>query len=69
MTKTLLLSVLLGNNEKYVRTFEILADIFDSEDSCWRSGISVNDMTMSQSTWHKVLYIAVHLCLIDLNFT
>ena len=46
-----------------------LTDVFDSEDTCWGSGISINGTAMSQSAWHKVLYVAVHLCLIDLNFT
>ena len=69
VTKTLLISVLFANNETYVRTFEVLTDIFDSEDTCWGSGISINGTAMSQSAWHKVLYVAVHLGLIDLNFT
>jgi len=68
VTKTLLISVLLASNEKYVRTFEILTDIFDCDDTCWRSGISINNTTMSQSAWHKLLYVAVHLHSIDLNF-
>ena len=68
VTKTLLLSVLLRINEKYVRIFEALTDIFDSEDTCWGSGVSVNSTAMSQSTWHKILYVGVHRILIDLNF-
>ena len=39
VAKTLLISVLLVNNEKCVRTFEALTDLFDSEDTCWGSGI------------------------------
>ena len=68
VTKTLLFSVLLRINEKYVRTFEALTDIFDNEDTCWGSGVSVNGTAMSQSTWHKILYAGVHHSLIDLNF-
>ena len=67
--KTLLISVLLANNEKYIGAFVVLTDIFDSEDTCWGSSISINGTAMSQSAWHKVLYVAVHLWLIDLNFT
>ena len=52
----------------YVQTFEALTDILDSEDTCWRSGISVNGTAMSQSAWHKILYVGVHRSLVDLNF-
>ena len=47
--KTLLFSVLLKINEKYVQTFEALTDILASKDTCWGSGISVNGTAMSQS--------------------
>ena len=68
VTKTLLLSILLWNNEKYVQKFEVLVDILDSEVTCRGSGVSVNGTVMSQSAWHKILYVAVHLSLVDLNF-
>ncbi|MCY3928217.1 MAG: helicase-related protein [Acidobacteria bacterium] len=69
VTKTLLISVLLQTNEKYVRTFGTLQSIFDNEESCWGCGVSVNGTKMSQPGWHKVLYVAVHLSLVDLDFT
>ena len=50
-----------------MQTFEALADILDSEDTCWGSGVSVNGTAMSQSAWHKVLYVGVHRNLVDLN--
>lgn len=68
VTKKLLFSVLLKINENYVRMIEALTDILDSEDMCWGSGISVNGTAMSQSAWHKVLYVGVHRSLVDLNF-
>ena len=59
VTKTLLISVLLQTNEKYVQTFGSLQSIFDSEESCWGYGVSVNGIKMSKPVWHKILYVAV----------
>ena len=66
VTKTLLISVLLQTNEKYVQTFGLL---FDSEESCWWCGVSGNGIKMSKSVCHKILYVAVNLNLVDLDFT
>ena len=43
--------------------------MFDNEESCWGCGVSVNGTKMSQPEWHKILYVAVHLSLVDLDFT
>ena len=68
ITKTLLISVLLKTNEKYVQKFGTLQSMFDNEESCWGCGVSVNGTKMSQPGWHKILYVAVYLSLVDLDF-
>jgi len=68
VTKTLLISVLLQSNEKYVSTFDSLQSIIVEEGSCWGCGVMVCGIKMSQPAWHKVLYVAVHLDLIHLDF-
>lgn len=67
VTKTLLISVLLQSNEKYVRTFDSLQNMIVEEGSCWGCGVTVCGTKMSQPAWHKILYVAVHLNLIDLD--
>ena len=61
VTKTLLTAVLLVCNEKYVKTFDVLCAMFDDDDSCWGCGKSINGIVMSQLTWHKIIYVAVHI--------
>ena len=69
VTKTLLISVLLQINEKFVKTFGSLHCIFDSDEACWGCGVNVEGIKMSQPSWHKILYVAVHLNFVDLDFT
>ena len=68
VTKTLLISVLLQTNEQYVRKFEALSDIFVADDSCWGSGLYVYDLEVSKQTWHKLIYVSVHIGLLDMIF-
>ena len=69
INKTLLISVLLQCNETYVRSFDILCDLLDSDnDTCWGSGLYVNDARVSKSSWHKVIYVAVYLGYINVTF-
>jgi len=35
----------------------------------WGCGMVIRDVPMSNYSWYKVLYVAVHLCLLDLSFT
>ena len=35
--------------------------LLDNNDSCWGYGVMVKGLRMSQSMWHKILYVAVHL--------
>ena len=42
--------------------------MFDEEGSSWGRGVTVCGTKMSQPVWHKILYVAVHLSLIDLDF-
>jgi len=68
-TKTLLTAVLLGCNEKYVKTFDVLCAMLDDDDeSCWGCGKSINSIVMSQLTWHKIIYVAVHVGYLDMRF-
>ena len=69
VTKALLISVLLQINEKYVKTFNLLHCIFDSNEACWGCGVNVEEIKMSQPSWHKILYATVHLNFVDLDFT
>jgi len=42
--------------------------MFDEEGSCWGHGVTVCGAKISQPVWHNILYVAVHLSLIDLDF-
>ena len=66
--KTLLISVLLQSNENYVRSFDALQDMLDESNTCWGSGLYVNDIRVSKPSWHKVIYVAVHLGYLDVSF-
>ena len=69
VTKTLMISILMQCNEKYVRNFDVLKDLLDADgDTCWGSGVYVNDVRVSKPSWHKVIYVAVHLGLLDMTF-
>jgi len=62
VTKTLLISVLLQSNEKYIQMFDSLQCMFEEEGSRWGQGVTVC------GTQPVCLYVAVHLSLIDLDF-
>ena len=68
VTKTLLTAVLLGCNEKYVKTFDILCAMVNDDKSCWGCGKSMDGIVMSQVTWHKIIYVAVHTDYLDMPF-
>ena len=68
VTKTLLISVLLRINEQYVRKFETLKDLIEADDSCWGSGLYVNELMVSKQAWHKVIYVSVHMGFLDMTF-
>jgi len=69
VNKTLMISILLQCNENYVKSFSVLQDLLDGDsDSCWGSGVYVNDVRVSKPSWHKVIYVAVHLGLLDMTF-
>ena len=69
VSKTLLISVLLHSNETYVRSFDALRDLLDSDDdTCWGSGLFINDVRVSKSSWHKVIYVAVYLGYANIAF-
>jgi len=40
-TRTILTAVLLGCNEKYVKTFDVLCAMLDDDESCWGCGKSM----------------------------
>ena len=67
-TKTLITAMLMKTNEQYIRKHEQLDDIFDASDSLWGCGKLVNGTMMSYSSWHKLLYVAVHIGFLDLRF-
>jgi len=46
-----------------------MVDLLDNDDSCWGCGVMVKGLRMSQSVWHKILYVAVHLGFVYLSFT
>ena len=50
VSKSLLIFVLLQSNEQYVRKFEMLQDVIEADDSCWGSGLYVNDLRVSKQT-------------------
>lgn len=66
VTKTLLTAVLLGCNEKYVKTFDVLCAMFNDDKS--KCGKSMNGSVMLQLTWHKIIYVAVHIGYLDITF-
>ena len=68
VTKILLISVLLQSNENYVRSFDALQDMLDESNTCWGSGLYVNAIRVSKPSWHKVIYVAVHLGYLDVTF-
>ena len=61
--------MLLQINERYIRSFAEMVDLLDNNDLCWGCGVMVKGLKMSQSMWRKILYVAVHLELLDLSFT
>jgi len=63
-----LTAVLLGCNEKYVKTFYVLCAMLDDDESCWGCGKSIDSIVMSQLTWHKIIYVAVHVGYLDVRF-
>ena len=67
-TKTLITAILLKNNEQYIQKYEQLHDVTKSDDSIWGCGKVVNDVPMSYVSWHNVLYAAVHIGFVDLQF-
>ena len=46
-----------------------MVDLLDNNESCWGYGVIIKGLKMSQSMWHKILYVAVHLEVLDLSFT
>ena len=68
VSKTLLISVILGTNEQYVRKFEMLNDLIEADDSCWGSGLYMNELRVSKQAWHKVIYVSVYMGLLDMMF-
>ena len=47
-----------------------MVNLLDNSDSCWGCGVMGKGIIkMSQSLWHKILYVAVHLGFLDLSFT
>ena len=58
-------AVLMKTNEQYVCKYEQLHEIFDTSDSLWGCGKLVNGTI---SSWHKVLYVAVHISYLALRF-
>ena len=66
VTKTLLVGVLMKSTSPYI--CKCLESI-DNELVPWGCGMVITDTPMSSFSWCKVLYVAVHLCLLDLSFT
>ena len=66
ITKTLLVGILMKTKSEYI--CKCLESI-DEECIPWGCGTVVKDMHMSSYSWCKVLYVAVHLCLLNLSFT
>ena len=46
-----------------------MVDLLDNNESCWGYGVIIKGLKMSQSMLHKILYVAVHLEVLDLSFT
>ena len=40
----------------------------DDSDTCRGSGLYVNDVRVSKPSWHKVMYVTVHLGYLDVSF-
>ena len=66
VTKTLLVGVLMKSTSPYI--CKCLESI-DNELVPWGCGMVITDTPISSFSWCKVLYVAVHLCLLDLSFT
>lgn len=58
----------MKTNEQYIRKDEQLHNIFNDSDSLWGCGKLVNGTLMSYTSWHKILYVAVHVGFFDLHF-
>ena len=46
----------------------MLQDVIEADDSCCGSGLYVNDLRVSKQTWHKVIYVAVHIGFLNVTF-
>ena len=66
VTKTLLIGVMMQTTSKYVCGHK---EIVDKTNIPWGSGLTVNNIQITSSAWCKVIYIAVHLSLLTLEFT
>ena len=66
VTKTLLVGVLMKTTSQYV---DKCLESVDNDIIPWGCGMVIRDVPMSNYSWYKVLYVAVHLCLLDLSFT
>jgi len=52
-----------------VRNFDELHDLLDADgDTCWGSGLYISDVRVSKPSWHKVIYVAVHVGFLDMTF-
>jgi len=56
----------MQTTSKYVCSHK---EIVDKTDIPWGSGLNVNDTEMTNSAWCKVIYVAVHLSFLTLEFT
>jgi len=66
VTKTLLVGVLMKTSSQYV---DKCLESVDDDTIPWGCGMVIKDVPMSSLSWCKVLYVAVHLYLLDLSFT
>ena len=46
----------------------MLKDLIEADDSCWGSGLYVNELKVSKQAWHKVIYVSVYMGFLDMMF-
>ena len=68
VTKTLLVSTLMGASRQYIKGHAEMKDIIDKADTCWGFCIYINGIRMGAFAWHKVICVAVHLLLLGISF-
>ena len=64
ITRILLIGTIMKATSKYIMDNESISKLI----GCWGSGLVVNGINTTSYSWSKVVYIAVHLSLLNLSF-